>query len=96
MRSFASETPRKTSSSLSADVRFESVSRQRINGISALQILYFRRGEVDTQTVWQVRMFMVPLSGDRWATLTLSNDVSASESIKTAMDAPARTLQLKR
>lgn len=41
-------------------------------------------------------MFMVPLSGDRWATLTLSNDVSASESIKTAMDAPARTLQLKR
>lgn len=77
-------------------LRFESVSRQRINGISALQILYFRRGEVDTQTVWQVRMFMVPLSGDRWATLTLSNDVSASESIKTAMDAPARTLQLKR
>ena len=48
-------------------LRFESVSRQRINGISALQILYFRRGEVDTQTVWQVRMFMVPLSGDRWA-----------------------------
>ncbi len=75
---------------------FESVSREQINGISALKLLYFRREQLDTQAVWQVRMYMMPLSGDRWATLTLSNDVSASEAIKTAVLAPARTLQLKR
>ena len=75
---------------------FESVSREQINGISALKLLYFRREQVNTQAVWQVRIYMMPLSRDRWATLTLSNDVSASEAIKTAVEAPARTLQLKR